>query len=147
MHLILKRNFAMKAVSVQAYGKCVADTSTTESTTEENEIEQLSPLEVMKGFFEKDKMGGTNDVGLVQCPADYTVDAYKVGISILGKRVASFGISGRGFMRVLYADPQMRIFTAPQDTTDDSIGEKAGLTVLQIRVDLIDSSFGMLDPA
>eukprot|EP00978_Attheya_sp_CCMP212_P000760 scaffold1542_cov49-Attheya_sp.AAC.2 len=145
--LILKHNFVTKAVSVQAYGKCVSDTSTTESTKEENKKEQLlNPLEAMKGFFEKDKMGGNNHVGLAQCPADYTVDAYKVAISILGKRVASFGISGRGFMRVLYADPQMRIFTAPQDTTDDSIGEKAGLTVLQIRVDLIDSSFGMLDP-
>ena len=45
-----------------------------------------------------------------------------------------------GYLRVLYADEFCRIFTSPKDTTNTK-WESEGLRIVQIRSDLIDSSF------
>ena len=45
-------------------------------------------------------------------------------------------IQGAGVARVLYADPNMRIFEAPNQ--DDTGWEDQGLIVVQVRRDLLE---------
>lgn len=79
---------------------------------------------------------------LVRCPADYDILATGVSINVLGSKF-DIDIKGKGYMRVLYADDKLRILTSREDTssTRNTIDEKAGLTVVQVRVDLIDPTF------
>ena len=50
---------------------------------------------------------------------------------LLGRPFVSSAISGPGYLRVLYLDPEMRIFESPTDSPDR--WEEAGLRVVQIR--------------
>ena len=79
---------------------------------------------------------------LVKCPADYTIQATGVTFNIFKKK-KEIGIQGTGYMRMLYADEKLRILTTPKDTksSGNAVDEKAGLTVVQVRVDLIDPTF------
>jgi len=79
----------------------------------------------------------SSDSNLVTCPADYTVQVTNAYVSILGNKL-DIDINGTGYLRVLYADENLRIFTTPKDTTDSKIDEKAGLTVAQVRIDLVN---------
>ena len=72
---------------------------------------------------------------MLQCPADFTVTVTKGSFFVFGNRI-DIPISGTGFLRVLYADPKLRLFLSPKSTTDDR-WEKAGLKVAQIRADLV----------
>eukprot|EP01083_Nonionella_stella_P233514 822631_1 len=81
----------------------------------------------------------SSDSNLVTCPADYTVQVTNAYVSILGNKL-DIDINGTGYLRVLYADENLRIFTTPKDTTDSKIDEKAGLTVAQVRIDLVNQS-------
>ena len=45
-------------------------------------------------------------------------------------------IAGTGYLRVLYADENLRIFVSPKSTTDDR-WEKAGLKVAQVNVNCL----------
>ena len=73
---------------------------------------------------------------LIQCPADFTVTVTNASFVVLGNRL-DVPISGTGYLRVLYADEQLRIFVSPKSTTDDR-WEKAGLTVAQVNIALMD---------
>jgi len=53
-------------------------------------------------------------------------------------------IAGTGYLRVLYADSNLRILVSPKSSTDDR-WEKAGLMVAQVRADLFDSDIKRLD--
>jgi hypothetical protein len=79
---------------------------------------------------------------LVQCPADYNIEATGVSIRIL-ENTFNIDVRGQGYMRVLYADNNLRNLTVREDTrsTANTVDEKAGLTVVQVRVDLIDPTF------
>lgn len=96
-----------------------------------------SPLADLLSFFggkpQQSNTSSSND--LIQCPTDFTVTVTKGSFHIFGHRL-DVPISGTGYLRVLYADPNIRIFVSPKSTTDDR-WEKAGLKVAQIRVDLV----------
>lgn len=95
-----------------------------------------------KSFLELFGETAKKKPSLIQCPADYDVIATGVSMNVLGKQF-DIDITGRGYIRVLYADDNLRILTSREDTssTGNSIDEKAGLTVVQVRVDLIDPTF------
>jgi hypothetical protein len=79
-----------------------------------------------------------------KCPADYTIQATSARVLLFNNKL-DIDIQGTGYMRVLYADENLRILTAPKDTTstEGRVDEKAGLTVVQVRVDLVDPSFSL----
>ena len=79
----------------------------------------------------------------VRCPADYTVTVNRASIVVGGRRL-NIPIAGTGYLRVLYADDDLRVFVAPKSTTDDR-WEKAGLIVVQVRADLFDPDAERLD--
>ena len=76
---------------------------------------------------------------LLQCPVDYKVEIQNASVSFLGKKFG-LNVNGIGYTRILYADEEMRILLAPEDTSDERWMEKAGLVVVQIRSDLVIGS-------
>jgi len=72
-----------------------------------------------------------------QCPVDYTVTVDQASFHF-GKLQWQLPIQGSSILRILYADPELRIFVSPQDT-QANVGdwEAAGLTVVQVRSDLV----------
>lgn len=48
----------------------------------------------------------------LQCPADFTVSVNKASIYAWGNPLVNIPISGTGYLRVLYADPRLRIFVS-----------------------------------
>lgn len=81
---------------------------------------------------------------MIQCPADFVVTVNKASIFMGSQSVINIPISGTGYLRVLYADPKLRIFVSPQSTTDDR-WEKAGLTVAQISIEVNNQAFERLE--
>ena len=81
----------------------------------------------------------------VRCPVDYTIQVTGASISLFQNQF-DFSIQGTGNLRILYCDRNLRIFTTPKDTTSTGgvIDEKSGLTVVQVRVDLIDPAFSLI---
>jgi hypothetical protein len=85
------------------------------------------------------------------CPDDFTVTVTGASIHVLGV-VFQLPIEGTSTLRVLYADPELRIFVSPRDT-DSSIGdwkntgewENAGLVVVQVRSDLVTGDDAPMD--
>ena len=51
-----------------------------------------------------------------RCPVDFTVDIEQGGFVVLSQRFVSGAISGPGYLRVLYADDDLRIFESPRDS-------------------------------
>ena len=75
------------------------------------------------------------------CPDDFDVTVTWGSIHLpLGVKI-DLPIRGPGFLRVLYADPRLRIFISPADTKDKGAvkgdWEREGLVVVQVRGDLI----------
>ena len=79
---------------------------------------------------------------LLTCPIDFLVTVDKASICLGANRI-NIPIAGQAYLRVLYADPKLRIFVSPKSTTDDR-WEKEGLMVAQVVVDQKDPSFGLL---
>jgi hypothetical protein len=85
------------------------------------------------------------------CPDDFTVTVTGASIHVLGA-VVQIPIEGSSTLRVLYADPEFRIFVSPRDT-DSSFGalknkgewENAGLVVVQVRSDLVTGDDAPMD--
>jgi len=71
---------------------------------------------------------------LRSCPDDFTVHITSGSVWVFGKSF-QIPISGEGCLRVLYADPRLRLFVSPQNTDGD--WEREGLVVVQVRSDLI----------
>lgn len=73
-------------------------------------------------------------------PYDYEAAVKGASVVLLGKYSFDVAIEGTGTVRVLYADPNLRIFLSPTDT-DVTRGagdwESAGLIVVQVRVGLV----------
>jgi len=135
------RNYAEfigKVFSVEAVGTCRKNKVQAPIAIERNT--DTLPNLFSKLFYNAGK--GSTVSSLVKCPADYTVQATGVSFNILSKKV-DVNIQGTGYMRMLYADKRLRILTTPKDTVSsgNAVDEKAGLTVAQVRVDLIDPDF------
>eukprot|EP00804_Cyclotella_cryptica_P023507 CCRYP_012165-RA/>CCRYP_012165-RA protein AED:0.03 eAED:0.03 QI:211/1/1/1/0/0/2/320/273 len=79
-------------------------------------------------------------------PTPYDYEAIVTGASFVLFQKYSFdvAIAGKGVVRVLYADPNLRIFLSPTDTNVTTGGgdwESAGLIVVQVRFDLVYSDW------
>ena len=117
-----------KSFHLRAYGTYEKDGDNDE---EEN---ATSPFDNVLAF-----LGGgvsSSSSSLIQCPADFTVTVTKGSFFLFRQRL-DIPISGTGYLRVLYADENLRIFVSPKSTTDER-WEKAGLTVAQVNIKLID---------
>mmetsp|Transcript_20073 Transcript_20073/g.24735 ORF Transcript_20073/g.24735 Transcript_20073/m.24735 type:complete len:287 (-) Transcript_20073:2081-2941(-) len=77
---------------------------------------------------------------MLTCPVDYKVTIQNANIQFLNTKL-NLNVEGVGYTRILYANPNMRIVLAPKDTSDERWLEKAGLMVVQVRVDLLKSDF------
>jgi len=119
-------------VHITASGVCIKDAN--------ESVDKLSqkPGNFFSNLFRKAPLSFENP--LLTTPQDYTVTANGVGFSVLGKKF-DFALDGVGYMRMLYADPTLRILTNREDSV--GIDEKNGLTVAQVRVDLVDPSFSL----
>jgi hypothetical protein len=84
-------------------------------------------LQAMGTFKEVDK--GT------RCPKDFNVLIKKGGL-VFGGFPVSLSIKGKGYLRCLYIDRDIRIFESPKESTGK--WESSGLTVVQVR----DALFG-----
>jgi len=135
------RNYAEfigKLFSVEAVGTCRKNKVQASIAIERNT--DTFPNLFSKLFYNAGK--GSTASSLVKCPADYTIQATGVSFNLLNKKI-DVNIQGTGYMRMLYADKRLRILTTPKDTVSsgNAVDEKAGLTVAQVRVDLIDPDF------
>jgi len=117
-----------KAFHLRAYGTYEKDDGNKE------EEDAPSPFDNVLAFLGGGISSSTSN--LIQCPADFTVKVTKGTFCLLGKQL-DIPISGTGYLRVLYADEQLRIFVSPKSTTDDR-WEKAGLMVAQVNIGLVD---------
>lgn len=92
-----------------------------------------------EGTFAAVTPGGT------RCPQEFSVDIEQGGFVLFGKRFVSSKISGPGFLRVLYADEDLRIFQSPKDSPDTGGGrwESAGLVVVQVRDGCFDDDINL----
>jgi len=136
-----------KSFHLRAYGEWKNEIPVDDFITITEEKKKDSPYQSITSFFKRKSTIGKNSSSkrinsLLKCPVDYTVTVNKAEIVLLGQKV-SIPISGTGALRVLYADEKLRIFVSPKDTTD-SRWEKAGLKVIQVRIDLIDSNWKCL---
>lgn len=114
-------------LSIQGCGVCV-----------QNKDQSLVQNESNNGSFNFFKNFG-NDKKIC-CPVDYTVEIQNASIMLFGKQI-NIDVRGTGYMRLLYSDDNLRILTSPKDTSDATWEEKAGLTVAQVRIDLVDPQF------
>lgn len=71
------------------------------------------------------------------CPKDFEVAIERGGLVLFGRPFLTTGISGPGYLRVLYIDDDIRIFESPNESPDR--WEAAGLQVVQVRDDCFDA--------
>ena len=116
-----------KAFHLRAYGTYEKDDGNKE------EEDASSPFDNVLAFLGGGISSSTSN--LIQCPADFTVTVTNASFVVLGNRL-DIPISGTGYLRVLYADEQLRIFVSPKSTTDDR-WEKAGLAVAQVNINCL----------
>lgn len=136
------------AFHLRAYGTYEKDKTSLEE--EASSKKQLSLLDRFSSFaglassvFTDGEKFQSPQPNLVQCPADFVVSVSRASIHFGSKSILDIPIAGTGYLRILYADPKLRIFVSPKSTTDDR-WEKAGLKVAQVCVDLLDPEFERL---
>ena len=136
----------IKALHLRAYGSFEPDPSSPLYTQDlSSQSDESSPLSsfmdaMLSGLSNNDK---DKKESLIQCPADFVVTVNKASIFLGSKSLLDIPVSGEGYLRVLYADSKLRIFVSPTSTTDDR-WEKAGLTVAQVSIELLDPKFERL---
>jgi hypothetical protein len=132
--------FFGRAITVKVKGVCSPvdgspskdEVSTTKATQSPNIFGSLSSI---FGSISSTALSATN---LKTCPSDFVINVSNIQLCIFDKPI-DLGIQGTGKLRVLFANPGFRIFYAPEDSTQGY--EEAGLTVAQVRVDLLDPDF------
>lgn len=134
--------FFGEAFSVQASATCVRNTDQPAASIPSPPSSASVQNNFFSDLFTKASaiISSSPDAQLLPTPQDYTVDVSGADIRLLGNDF-HFDFEGTGFLRVLYAEPRLRIFTVPKDTTNGFVNEKVGLTVAQVRVDLVDPLF------
>ena len=71
-----------------------------------------------------------------RCPQEFDVRIERGGVVLWGRPFVSDAISGPGFLRVLYAGDDVRIFESPTESPDK--WEAAELIVVQVRDELFE---------
>lgn len=89
-------------------------------------------------FFSARGSFSETDVSVRNCPKDYDVFVEAGALNLLGAELP-LPIKGRGYLRCLYADSYVRIFTSPKDSPDR--WEEEGLVVVQIPMTDIEPSW------
>jgi hypothetical protein len=93
-----------------------------------------NPLDVLTSFFSKGEDSNK------PTPFDYEAIVSGASVVLFGKYKLNVDIEGTGTVRVLYANPNLRIFLSPTDTEATrgaADWESAGLIVVQVKNDLI----------
>lgn len=126
-----------KSFHLRAYGTYEKDGDSEDDSKAQEEQNATSPFDNVLAFLGGGVSSSTSK--LIQCPADFTVTVTNASFVVLGNRL-DVPIAGTGYLRVLYADENLRIFVSPKSTTDDR-WEKAGLTVAQVNINLDGGSF------
>mmetsp|Transcript_4182 Transcript_4182/g.9822 ORF Transcript_4182/g.9822 Transcript_4182/m.9822 type:complete len:304 (+) Transcript_4182:95-1006(+) len=133
------------ALHLRAYGTYEQDMTSPLLTQGENKEEEED--DPVSSFFQNALASlippPPQESEMLTCPIDFVVTVDKASICLGDDNRINIPISGQGYLRVLYADPKLRIFVSPKSTTDDR-WEKEGLMVAQVRVDQKDPSFGLL---
>lgn len=126
-----------KGLQLRAYGSCSksSEQPNKEGTNQKTNDRFSSPLDFITFFLTNNK---APTLASEQCPVDYTATVQKGSIFFVGKEF-DISINGVGTLRVLYADPELRIFVNVGDNTDAK-WEKDGLYVVQVKSDLISPS-------
>lgn len=78
------------------------------------------------------------DTNVRSCPKDYDVFVERGAINFLGLDIP-LPISGKGYLRCLYADAGLRIFISPRSSPDK--WEEGGLIVVQMPMSRLDPSW------
>ena len=132
------------AFSVQASATCVRNVdqpatmkSTLPSSSQEVNNVLLNLFARVTAIFTP-----SQSVKLLSTPQDFTISVTGANVRLFGNTI-NIGVKGNGYLRVLYADPNLRIFTVPKDNPNEFVNEKVGLTVVQVRIDHVDPSFSM----
>ena len=74
---------------------------------------------------------------VLTCPVDYKVEIQNASVTLFNQYKWSLNVSGIGYTRILFANENLRILLAPNDTSDDTWMEKAGLIVVQVKSELV----------
>lgn len=90
---------------LRAYGVFEAEPSTPAIWDERNDAPNWLP-----SFFSTTNARPSKKT-LLQCPVDFEVTVNRASLVVLGKCL-DVPISGKGYLRVLYADKQLRIFVS-----------------------------------
>lgn len=134
-------------VHLRAYGTFAPRRKEQDPKQQENKRQQKGDfLSSLLGGFSMSRnsarAGTARSATVRACPDDYAVAVSKASISVLGQSI-DVPIRGSSCLRVLYADPRLRIFLSPESS--DSIAgewESSGLVVVQVRSDVATSSLG-----
>jgi len=107
--------------------------------------EQKEPLppppaassEAPKAFFSLSlkQQQQTSPPKMIQCPWECVASVEGGGTHVRGNKIVNLPIAGTGVTRVLYADPNLRIFEAPNENNGG--WENQGLIAVQVREDLV----------
>jgi len=153
--------FFGKAVTIQVKGygyRNLTSSTTTTTTTKIGKESKDDDSATKKGFFStllgrlskknddnEDGIASSNDSNnsektqqtknLLTCPVDYNV-VVTGGYLRIFDNPFQLTFYGPGITRVLYADPNLRIFISPGNQV-----EKKGTVVAQVRIDLLEPNF------
>ena len=119
---------------LKAVGKFIAKGVVPSNDEVETEVSS-SPLNFLASLFQPQSTARQ-----ISTPYDYEAIVSGASIVLFNKFSLDVAIEGTGTVRVLYADPNLRIFLSPTDTNVTSGAgdwESAGLIVVQVRVDLV----------
>jgi hypothetical protein len=147
--------FFGKAVTMRADGVCI-ETPKPGQDHHDNEEEKNVNGNILSRLVRRIRGKGEiledhhPPAALVQCPMDYYLNVEHATLRIY-ENPFELGAGSSGKMRILYADPQVRILAAPQvlilmgqeDSPDNNMEADALLTA-QVRVDLLDPTFEKL---
>jgi len=127
---------------LRAYGKCTKKASINEINPVPNTKETPSnPRNAFVAFIENQfgKQIRQEKSDMLKCPVDFIASVEK-GTIVLFNNEIDIQIQGTGTVRVLYADPNLRVFVNVDDNTDPR-WEKDGLCVVQVRANIVDSEW------
>jgi hypothetical protein len=117
------------------------DTTLTTSSNKSNSNSKAAPplLDAWSKLFSsfiQQSQASQSSLLLLQCPCEIVATVAGGGLYINKKKVLDLPfIQGTGLVRVLYADPNLRIFESPYENNGGWEGQ--GLIVVQVRQTLL----------
>lgn len=134
-------------IQVEGVGYRKSTGTPVQQQQDDDEAPSLGPGGFLASLFggkkqqDDTKTTTTSSTTAVTCPVDYNVRVTGGCVRVFDNPI-NLDIAGPGITRVLYADPNFRIFVTP----NDSQYEGEGNTVAQVRVDLLQPGFDGVQP-